>query len=108
MAAHSSSSKGRKNLDIQDKIKIIEDLKSIPDICTEFDVSKSQVYRIYKGKETITKNFSKGNIPVHSKLSVNKAKYTAIDNGVYEWICSLRSLRGTRKPLPVTGPLIKA
>ena len=35
MAAHSSSSKGRKNLDIQDKMKIIEDLKlgkSISDI----------------------------------------------------------------------------
>ena len=111
MAAHLTSSQSRKNLDIQNKLKVIEDFKlgkSIPDICAEFGVSKSQVYRIIKGKETITKNISKGNIPVHSKLSLNKAKYPAIDNGVYEWMCSLRSLCGTRRPLPVTGPLIKA
>ena len=94
-------------------MKIIDELKfgkSIPDIhvCTEFGISKSQVYRIYKGRDTFIENVSKGNIPVHSKLSVNKAKYPAIDNAVFEWFCSLRSLKGVRKPLPVTGPLIKA
>ena len=110
MAAHSSSSKStcRKNLDVQGKMKIIDELKlgkSIPDICTEFGISKSQVYRIYKGRDTFTENISKSNIPVHSKLSVNKAKYPAIDNVVFEWFCFLRWLKGVRKPLPVTGPL---
>ena len=74
MAAHSSSSTSkctrRKNTDVQDKLQIIDELKlgkSIPDICTEYGISQSQVYRIYQGRDSLTKNVLKGNIPVHSK-----------------------------------------
>ena len=56
MAAHSSSSKGRKNLDIQDKMKIIEDFKlgkSISDICTEFDVSNHKCTEYIKERKLL-------------------------------------------------------
>ena len=53
----------------------------------------------------MSNNVLNGDVSKESKIVVNKAKYPDIDRNVSNW---LRALRGTQKPLPVSGPLIKA
>ena len=92
-------------------MKIIEDIKlgkRIQYIYEEFGVGKSQVYQEYKDRDKVAKNVLDGAVPKTSKIVVNKAKYHDIDSKVFNWFCSLRALRGTQKPLPVSGLLIKA
>ena len=40
-------------------------------------------------------------MPTQSKVVVNKAKYPVIDQAVFQWFCSRRSLRVGCKPLPL-------
>ena len=56
----------------------------------------------------MSNNVLNGDVSKESKIVVNKAKYPDIDRNVSNWFCSFRALRGTQKPLPVSGPLIKA
>ena len=47
-------------------------------------------------------------LSIHTKLSVNKTKYPAVDQSVFDWFYSLKTLRGTNAKLPVSRDLIKA
>ena len=49
-----------------------------------------------------------GSVPLYAKVRSSKSKYPAIDRAVYEWFRSIRTLSGTRKPLPVSRAMIKA
>ena len=37
-------------------------------------------------------------VSMNSKFTMDKAKYLAIDKAVFEWFCSIRKLRGAKKP----------
>lgn len=65
---------------------------------------KTQVYKLYKNRKIVSKHASRA----LNQLFKNKAKYPAIDKTVFEWFCALRTIKGTRKPLPVTRSMIKS
>ena len=56
----------------------------------------------------LTSHGSRRDIPIHSKVTSNKAKHPNIDTAVFDWFRSIRVLRSCRKPLPVSRALIKA
>ena len=107
-----SSQKGRKWLTLKEKLGAIDDVKAgkpIDDVAKKFGISKSQVYKLYKNKNTLLNTVANGDgVPMSSKFTKDKAKYPAIDKAVFEWFCSVRKLRGAKKPLPVTQALISA
>ena len=94
-----------------EKQKVIGDIKAgkhVEDVAREYGISKSQVYRIFQCKDSIVRAVAEGSVPTQSKVVVNKAKYPAIDQAVFQWFCSLRSLRRGCKPLPVSRAIIQA
>ena len=47
-------------------------------------------------------------MPKGTKIMTKKPKYPAVDEAVYQWVCSVRKLNGNSRPLPVSRALIKA
>lgn len=82
--------------------------KPVVDVAKDFGISKTQVYTLLKSKESLQKVFTNKEVPVSSKVSKNKSVYSDVDEAVFEWFCSVRKLRGTKKPLPVSQSLIAA
>ena len=111
MAEAQCTRKKRRCLSFEDKQKLISDMKAgkhVEEIASEYAISKSQAYRIYKQKDTIVRVVSEGSVSTQSKIIVNRAKYPVIDRAVFQWFCSLRSLRRGSKPLPVSRELLQA
>ena len=105
MAEPQSARKKRRCLKMGEKQKVIGDIKAgkhVEDVAREYGISKSQVYRIFQCKDSIVRAVAEGSVPTQSKVVVNKAKYPAIDQAVFQWFCSLRSLWRGCKPLPVS------
>ena len=99
-------SKTRRFLSEKEKQKVLSELKAGKpplDVADEFGISKTQVYSIRKRKCALI-----GSVPLYAKVRSSKSKYPAIDRAVYEWFRSIRTLSGTRKPLPVSRAMIKA
>ena len=103
--------KARTALSVSDKKKVLDELKAgklTVDDAAEFQISRRQVSNIRKHSDAVLKCITRRDIPIHSKLTSNKAKHPNIDMVVFEWFHSIRVLRGCRKPLPVSRALIKA
>ena len=96
-----SSQKRRKWLTLKEKLGAIDDVKAgkpIDDVAKKFGISNSQVYKLYKNKNTLLNTAANGDgVPMSSKFTKDKAKYPAIDKAVFEWFCSVRKLRGAKK-----------
>ena len=90
--------------ELKEKLDAIDDVKAgkpIDDVAKKFGIR--QVYKLYKTKDTLLNTVANGDgVPMSSKFTKNKAKYPAIDKAVFEWFCSVRKLRGAKKPLPST------
>ena len=111
MAEPESARKKRKCLKMEDKQKVIDAIKAgkhVEDIIHVSGISKSQAYRIFQRKDSIVRAVTEGSVPTQSKVVVNKAKYPIIDEAVFQWFCSIRSLRRGSKPLSVSRALIQA
>ena len=101
-----SANKPRKYLCLEDKYKAIQQVRSgtsIAKVAADFGIGKSQMYNLYKQRESLPKRGVHAS--VHAKVLCNKAKHKEIDQSVFEWFCSIR---GQRKPLPVSKSLLKA
>lgn len=104
------SRRSRRCISVEDKLKVLQDLKfgkSYTDIVEQYGISKSQLYEIKKHEVTLKELTSTNGCPKQSKIVKNKAKHPAIDNAVFEWFCSMRALKGNRKPLPISRAIIK-
>ena len=89
-------------------IRIINELKvgkSVPDVAQQFVIGITRVYNIYKVKDELLKSIE--SVPQDS-IRKTKEKHPVIDAAVFDWFYSLRTLRGARKPLPVSRSLIQA
>jgi AcrR family transcriptional regulator len=103
--------KRRTCLKLEDKLKVIQYMergRPVNDITRELGIGKTQVYKLYKNRDSLLASVRKSGIPNHSKKVKNSAKYPDIDAAVFEWFCAVRTLRRSRKPLPVSQDLIKA
>ena len=78
----------------------------MPDVAQQFGIGITQVYKIYKAKDELLKSIE--SVPQDSKIRKTKEKHPVIDAAVFDWFYSLRTLRGARKPLPVSRSLIQA
>lgn len=78
------------------------------DVAKEFGVGKDQVYKVMKDKERVEQCVTKCGMPACSKPTRSKSKYPAIDDAVFDWFCSIRKLRGSKKPLPLSQSLLTA
>ena len=107
MSGDSGGSRKRVFISLADKqgiIKKIESGKKLPNVASEYGISRSQVYKIYKLKDQITKKC----VPKDCKIMKAKPRYKEIDEAVFEWVRFLRSHYGGRRPVPVSRALIKA
>ena len=90
----------RKYLKLVDKVRVIEEVSCgrtfTIDVAKEFQVGKSQVYKILKAKEYIKKA---------TRCMALKCRYPAIDQAIFDCLCFFRILK-SRKPLPVTRTLL--
>ena len=96
----------RRFLSEKEKQKVLSELKAGKpplDVADEFGISKTQVYSI-QGKRCAFI----GSVLLYAKVTSSRAKYPDIDRAVYKWFRSIRTLSGARKPLPVSGAMIKA
>ena len=94
---------------MKEKVHIIKELKvgkSVPDVAQQFGIGTTQLYKIYKAKDELLKSIE--SVPQDSKICKTKEKHPAIVAAVFDWFYSLRTLRGARKPLPVSRSLIQA
>lgn len=93
----------RKSLKLGEKMKVIDELKAgkqVGDIREEFGISKTQVYKINKDKDVLQSSALSGSIPNKSKLTTNKAKHPDINRAVFDWFCSIRTLKKLVYPCP--------
>ena len=94
--------KARTALSVADKKKVLDELKAgkpAVDVAAEFEISRRQVFNIRKHSDAVVKCITRRDIPIHSKVTSNKAKHPSIDTAVFDWFRSIRVLRGCRKPL---------
>ena len=101
--------KRRTCLKLEDKLKVIQYMekdRTVNDITRELGIGKTQVYTLYKKRDSLLVSVRKSGVPKHSKKVKNSARYPDIDAAVFEWFCGVRTLRGSRKPLPVSQDLI--
>ena len=94
--------KARTALSVSDKKKVLDELKTgkaIVDVAAKFQISRRQVSNIRKHSDAVVKCITRRDMPIHSKLTSNKAKHPNIDMAVFEWFHSIRVLWGCRKPL---------
>ena len=111
MATDTHRKKKRTNLSIQEKKRLSEEIrdgKPVRDVGKKYGISPSQVYRILRNKGSPP--VRSRDVPLHSKIGVNKAKFPIIDQAVFEWFCAMRTFRrgSTYKLLPISRELIKA
>ena len=102
--------KRRTCLKLEDNLKVIQYVekgRTVNDITRELGIGKTQVYTLYKKRDSLLASVRKSGVPKHSKKVKNSARYPDIDAAVFEWFCGVRTLR-SRKPLPVSQDLIKA
>ena len=98
----------RKYLTLEEKLNVAEELKykSTKEVAKQFLISQTQVYKILKSKDAISKAVNEAT-PTSNKLWVMKPKYKEVDEAVYLWVCMLRSLRNDRRCLPLSRGIIK-
>ena len=107
MSGDSGGSRKQVFISLADKqgiIKKIESGKKLPNVASEYGISRSQVYKIYKLIDQITKK----SVPKDCKIMKAKPRYKEIDEAVFEWVRFLHSHYGGRRPVPVSRALIKA
>jgi len=106
MATHSGKTKSkRKNLTLQDKIRVIEMREkgySLNRVANEFSIGKSTVFDIVKQKHKL-KDFiaERQREDCSSRKKMRKSDDNSLDKAVYLWFIQERS-KGT----PISGPLI--
>ena len=62
----------------EDKLKVIQYMekgRTVNDITRELGIRKTQVYKLYKNRDSLLASVRKSGIPKHSKKVKNSAKY---------------------------------
>ena len=74
----------RKYLTLEEKQNVAEELKykSTKEVAKQFLISQTQVYKILKSKDAISKAVNEAT-PTGNKLWVMKPKYKEVDEAVY-------------------------
>ena len=107
----SCGSKQKKFLTLKQKVDVIKEVqlgRYPPEVAKSFGICKSEVYKILKSKQTISDSFQDCTVQKSSKIMTRKSKHAEIDQAVFQWFRFIRTLSGTRRPLPVTRSLIQA
>ena len=100
-------------MDLKQKLEVINEVKlgrSPQEVATSFGISVSQVpvYKIYKAREEIANNQKDTSTQKTSKILKRKGKHPEVDQAVFEWLCFIHNLRGSRGPLPASRSMIQA
>ena len=109
MEVSCSSKQVRKFLDLKQKLEVINEVilsRSPQEVATSFGISVSQVYKIHKAREVIANNQKDTSTQKISKILKRKGKHPEVDQAVFEWVCFIPNLRGSRGPLPVSRSMI--
>ena len=111
MEAPSTSKQARKFWEMKQKLEVIKEVKlgrSLQEVAQSFRISVSQVYKIYKAREVIANNLKDTSTHKTLKIMKRKAQYPEVDKVVFEWLCYICNLRGSRGPLPVSRSMIQS